>query len=60
MAPPAHFLSLAGFMFCDDEDKVIAGALQGCLVQWNPTEGTFDCPCHGSAFSRDGACIQVI
>ncbi|CAL5220892.1 g2983 [Coccomyxa viridis] len=30
----------------------------GCLVQWNPMERTFDCPCHGSAFSREGICIQ--
>ena len=37
----------------------VAGPLQGCLVQWNPIERTFDCPCHGSAFSREGICIQV-
>lgn len=26
----------------------------GCLFQWSSTEGRFDCPCHGSRFSRTG------
>lgn len=29
----------------------------GCAVAWNPTEGTFDCPCHGSTFSPSGEVI---
>eukprot|EP00898_Chlorokybus_atmophyticus_P005908 jgi/Chlat1/6318/Chrsp44S09058 len=29
-----------------------------CLVEWNPAAGTFDCPCHGSQFDRNGQCIQ--
>jgi glycine/D-amino acid oxidase-like deaminating enzyme/nitrite reductase/ring-hydroxylating ferredoxin subunit len=30
----------------------------GCVVGWNPAEGSWDCPCHGSRFAPDGAVIQ--
>jgi nitrite reductase/ring-hydroxylating ferredoxin subunit len=30
----------------------------GCHVAWNPAERSWDCPCHGSRFSGEGAVIQ--
>lgn len=30
----------------------------GCALKWNPQEHTWDCPCHGSRFARDGKLID--
>jgi glycine/D-amino acid oxidase-like deaminating enzyme/nitrite reductase/ring-hydroxylating ferredoxin subunit len=29
-----------------------------CLVDWNPAERSWDCPCHGSRYAGDGRAIQ--
>ena len=29
----------------------------GCIVEWNPSDKSFDCPCHGSQFDCYGRCI---
>ncbi len=30
----------------------------GCVVQWNGDEKSFDCPCHGSRFTKEGVVIN--
>lgn len=30
----------------------------GCALKWNPREHTWDCPCHGSRFTKDGKLID--
>ena len=30
----------------------------GCLLGWNAAEQTWDCPCHGSRFRRDGRLLH--
>ncbi len=30
----------------------------GCALKWNPRERTWDCPCHGSRFEKEGALID--
>jgi len=29
----------------------------GCIISWNTTEKSWDCPCHGGRFSVDGAVL---
>lgn len=29
----------------------------GCLLQWNPEDKEWNCPCHGSCFDKQGANI---
>lgn len=30
----------------------------GCRLEWNPDDRTWECPCHGSRFSVDGAILN--
>jgi glycine/D-amino acid oxidase-like deaminating enzyme/nitrite reductase/ring-hydroxylating ferredoxin subunit len=30
----------------------------GCVIRWNATERSFDCPCHGSRFTCDGKVVN--
>ncbi len=30
----------------------------GCRLNWNPAEATWDCPCHGSRFNRNGQLLS--
>ena len=30
----------------------------GCVLKWNPLEHSWDCPCHGSRFGKDGKLLD--
>jgi nucleotide-binding universal stress UspA family protein/nitrite reductase/ring-hydroxylating ferredoxin subunit len=46
------------------DDKGVVHALSakcthmGCTVKWNPSQKTWDCPCHGSRYSPSGQVVN--
>jgi glycine/D-amino acid oxidase-like deaminating enzyme/nitrite reductase/ring-hydroxylating ferredoxin subunit len=46
----------------DDDGRLHAVSARcthlGCLVNWNPAERSWDCPCHGSRFAPDGTVLE--
>lgn len=51
---------LAAFMDAAGELNLMSARCthMGCTVAWNPGEGTFDCPCHGSRFGPMGEVVN--
>jgi glycine/D-amino acid oxidase-like deaminating enzyme/nitrite reductase/ring-hydroxylating ferredoxin subunit len=49
-------------VYKDEESRIHAFSAvcphMGCVVKWNAEERSFDCPCHGSRFSKEGIVIN--
>jgi glycine/D-amino acid oxidase-like deaminating enzyme/nitrite reductase/ring-hydroxylating ferredoxin subunit len=49
-------------VYCDEEGTLHERSATcphlGCIVSWNPSDTTWDCPCHGSRFDRHGTVIN--
>lgn len=46
---------LAKHLLPSGSEKVIPNCPHmGCRLEWNPDEESYDCPCHGSRFDREG------
>ena len=42
-------------LWCEKERKC---PHLGCELEWNEEEQSWDCPCHGSRFDRDGGVLD--
>jgi 3-phenylpropionate/trans-cinnamate dioxygenase ferredoxin reductase component len=49
-------------VYKDEAGKVLALTARcthmGCTVDWNDADRTWDCPCHGSRYTREGKVLQ--
>lgn len=49
-------------VFKDEDENIYAVSAvcphMGCILGWNRTERTWDCPCHGSRFDYDGQLLH--
>jgi glycine/D-amino acid oxidase-like deaminating enzyme/nitrite reductase/ring-hydroxylating ferredoxin subunit len=49
-------------IYCDEQGKLHERSAicthLGCIVRWNSSEHTWDCPCHGSRFDKDGQVLN--
>jgi glycine/D-amino acid oxidase-like deaminating enzyme/nitrite reductase/ring-hydroxylating ferredoxin subunit len=49
-------------IYCDEQGKLHERSAicthLGCIVRWNSSEHTWDCPCHGSRFDKDGEVLN--
>lgn len=43
---------------CDNKKITENCPHMGCRLEWNPDEESYDCPCHGSRFDREGHLID--
>ena len=52
--------SMTGFIkgWITPQEKTHICPHMGCKLLYNEMEDTWDCPCHGSRFARQGTCIQ--
>ena len=59
--PPKH--DTAGKFWLSNVNGMIVALYDvcvhlGCLYEWQPVTGRFECPCHGSKYARDGKYIE--
>ena len=53
-----------GTLYAFSDDGAVYTALDGtcthlgCIVQWQPDESQFVCPCHSAVFTREGAVVS--
>ncbi len=47
----------AGLAAIAQIDAIVRDKNIACEFAWNTAERTWDCPCHGSRFNRDGSVI---